>query len=105
MVALELSRAIHTWNEYGYGRFALHYLRNKDKQEVDFLISEQNKPVLLVETKLSDDALAKNLANFQDILHIPAVQLVQKENVFKYLKNGQDKVLIVTAHQWLSSLP
>lgn len=105
MVALELSRAIHTWNEYGYGRFALHYLRNKDKQEVDFLISEQNKPVLLVETKLSDDTLAKNLVNFQNILHIPAVQLVQKENVFKYLKNGQDKALIVTAHQWLSSLP
>lgn len=83
----------------------MHYLRNKDKEEVDFLISLQNKPILLLETKLSDDTLSKNLANFQNILHIPALQLVQKENVFKYLKNGEDKVLIVTAYQWLSSLP
>lgn len=105
MVALELWRAIHNWNEYGYGRFNLYYVRNKEKEEVDFLIADHNKPVLLVETKLSDDTPGKSLFNFQNALNIPAVQLVNKENTFKYIRNGHQKVLVVTAHRWLSSLP
>ena len=83
----------------------MHYLRNKDKQEVDFLIAENNRPMLLVETKLSDDVPAANLLAFQDILKIPAVQLVKKEGVKKVYKNGKNNVLVVTAHRWLSTLP
>ena len=105
MVALELLRAIYNWNEYGYGRFTLHYIRNKEKEEVDFLIADNNKPMLLIETKLSDDKPIKSLINFQKVLNVPAVQLVNKENIFKYIKNEKNKILIVTAHQWLSSLP
>lgn len=105
MVALELWRAVHSWNEYGYGRFNLYYVRNKEKEEVDFLIADYNKPLLLVETKLSDDTPGKSLLNFQNVLNIPAVQLVNKEDTFKYIRNGHQKVLVVTAHRWLSSLP
>lgn len=105
MVALELIRAIYNWNEYGHGRFGLHYIRNKERDEVDFLITEHNKPLLLVEAKFSDSSPTKSLVNFQNALNIPAVQLVNKENIFKYINNGQQKILIITAHQWLSSLP
>lgn len=105
MVALELIRAIYSWTEYGYGRFSLHYIRNKEKDEVDFLITEHNKPLLLVEAKFSDGLPTKSLINFQNVLNIPAVQVVNKENIFKYIKNGQQKILVITAHQWLSSLP
>jgi predicted AAA+ superfamily ATPase len=105
MVAAELLRAIYNWNEYGYGRFALHYIRNKEKEEVDFLIANNNKPVLLIETKLSEDIPAKSLINFQNILNVPAVQLVNKEGIFKYIKNNRNRILVVTAHRWLSSLP
>ena len=105
MVALELLRAIHSWNERGYGRFTLHYIRNKEKEEVDFLIANDNNPVLLVETKLSEGTPARSLVNFQNILNIPAVQLLNKEGVFKYIKNNKNKILIITAHRWLSSLP
>lgn len=105
MAALELLRAIYNWNEHGYGRFSLHYIRDKEKKEADFLIADNNKPVLLLETKLSDELAAKSLLNFQSALNIPAVQLVNKEGVFKYIRNGKNKVLIITAHRWLSSLP
>ena len=105
MVALELLRAVYNWNEYGYGRFTLHYIRNKEKEEVDFLIARNNKPILLVETKLSEDNPVKSLVKFQNILNIPAVQLINKEGVFKYIKNNKNKILIVTASEWLSSLP
>ena len=105
MVALEFLRAIYSWNEYGYGKFTLHYIRNKEKEEVNFLIANNNVPIILIETKLSDDKPAKNLIKFQKILNIPAVQLVNKEGIFKYIKNDKNKVLIVTARRWLSSLP
>lgn len=105
MVALELQRAIHSWNEHGYGKFSLHYIRNKEKEEVDFLIADQNCPVLMVETKFSEDSPSKSLFNFQNALNIPAVQLTNKENVFKHIKNNKQKILLVTAHRWLSSLP
>ncbi|MFH1772282.1 MAG: ATP-binding protein [Candidatus Omnitrophota bacterium] len=105
MVALELLRAINNWNDSGFGVFTLHYIRNKDKQEVDFLIADRNKPLLLIEVKLSEDKPSKNLLYFQNILNVPAVQVVHKEDVYKYIKNGENHLLIITAHRWLSSLP
>lgn len=105
MIALELYKAIFNWNELGYGHFNLHYLKNKEKEEVDFLITQNNNPFLLIEAKYSDLEPAKSLLNFQDILNIPAIQLVNQENIFKLYKNNQNKILIATAHQWLAGLP
>ena len=105
MVALELFRAINNWNDYGFGRFSLHFIRNKEKEEVDFLIADNKNPVLLVEAKFSDEAVSKSLLRFQNDLGIPAVQLVNNENIYRYFKNGKNNILVVTAHQWLSSLP
>ena len=105
LVAVELLRAIETWNDRGWGRFSLHYLRNKEKQEVDFLLAEGHRPFLLVETKMAEESPAPGLLAFQDLLNIPSVQLVKKEGVKKVFKNGRNNVLIVTAYQWLSLLP
>jgi len=105
MVAIELLRAVYNWNEHGYGKFSLHYIRNKEKEEVDFLLAKDGNPVLLAEAKSSDDTVSKNLINFQKKLNVPAVQLVNKENIFRYIKNENNKILLITAHRWLSSLP
>ena len=51
MVALELCRAVSNWNEMGYGRFSLHFIRTKDQQEVDFVIVDDGRPVLLVDAQ------------------------------------------------------
>ena len=105
LAALELFRAVEMWKDYGWGNFALNYLRDKDKQEVDFLITKNNKPLLMIETKLSDDKPSASLINFQYILNIPAVQLVKKEGVQKIYKNKNNNILVATAHRWLSGLP
>jgi len=105
MVALELLRAVSQWNEHGWGQFSLHYLRDKDKRETDFLIARDNKPALIIEVKLSDDQPAENLKSFQNVLDVPAVQLTAKEDVYKLITNSRRKLLVVTAHRWLSSLP
>ncbi len=105
MVALELLRAISNWNDHGFGNFSLHYLRNRDGQEVDFLISNNHHPFLLIETKLSDDYASKSLIKFQKILNIPAVQLVNSDGICKLVSNNNLKIMIISADHWLSLLP
>ncbi|MEA2040602.1 MAG: ATP-binding protein [Thermodesulfobacteriota bacterium] len=105
MVALELFRAVSNWNDLGLGNFSLHYLRNRDKEEVDFLISNNHNPLLLIETKLSDDYASKSLIKFQKILNIPAVQLVNEGDICKLVSNNNLKIMIISAAHWLSLLP
>ena len=105
MVALELFRAVSNWNDLGLGNFALHYIRNREKEEVDFLISNNHTPLILIETKRSDDHASKSLRKFQKVLNIPAVQLVNRNNVCKIVSNNNLRIMIISADHWLSLLP
>ncbi|MDZ7699775.1 MAG: ATP-binding protein [Deltaproteobacteria bacterium] len=105
MVALELFRAVSNWNDLGLGHFSLHYLRNKEKEEVDFLIAGNHKPLLLIETKLADDDADRGLRKFQKTLHVPGLQLVNRPGICKLVSNNNSKILIISADHWLASLP
>ncbi|MBC8414187.1 DUF4143 domain-containing protein, partial [bacterium] len=105
MIAIELWRAITSWNDMGYGFFSLHFIKNKEQQEVDFLIAERNKPLVLIEAKLTDTKPSAALKRFQTALGIPAVQLTEKGEGFRILSQGGQSVLIAPAYQWLSLLP
>jgi len=63
------------WDALGDGELSLHFVRNKERQEVDFLVADGRKPVLLVEAKLGDDRPEKGLLAIQRALRVPAVQL------------------------------
>ncbi len=66
-VASHLLKAVHYWTDYGLGQYALQFIRDKEKREVDFIISKDNKPWFLVEVKASSKAgLSKNLYYFQE---------------------------------------
>ena len=105
MVALELWRAIHNWKESGEGDWALHFVRDRDQREVDFLLVNNRKPFLLNETKLSDTEPSESLRRFQSKFSIPAVQLVLTPNTRHLARNGNQDILICTASQWLANLP
>lgn len=105
MVALELYRAVTIWNDMGLGSFSLHFIKNKEQQEVDFLIADNYKPVLLVEAKLADNHPTPGLIKFQDALQVPAIQLVNQAGGFRKLRNGHQNILIAPACQWLAMLP
>jgi len=105
MVALELYRAVTAWNDMGYGAFSLHFIKNKEQQEVDFLVARDRKPFLLVEAKLSDDQPTAALRKFQAQLSVPAVQLISDAKTFKKVSNAPHAILIAPAFQWLSRLP
>ena len=105
MVALELFRAVNAWNDLGLGKFDLFYIRNKEKEEVDFLITDKNVPKILIEAKSSNSDASHTLLKFQSQLNIPAAQLVNKDDVCKLITNNSQKLLIITAHRWLAGLP
>lgn len=105
MVAIELWRAVTAWNNMGYGHFSLHFIKNKEQQEVDFLIANGNEPFLLIEAKLSETEPSSPLKKFQSALGIPAVQLINKGEGYRIISNGDQYILIAPACQWLSRLP
>lgn len=105
MVAAELWRAVVLWNDLGYGRFTLHFVRDKNKREVDFLIADEGEPFLLVEAKLGDTEPAKALRFFQEQLGVPAVQLTNRGDSYRLYGSGKQQILSVPAAAWLSQLP
>lgn len=77
-IACHLHKAVSFWNETGKGDFGLHYLRDKEKREVDFLLVKDGEPWVAIEVKHSNSAqLSSNLKYFQREINIPhAFQVV-----------------------------
>ncbi|MCG2726127.1 MAG: AAA family ATPase [Elusimicrobia bacterium] len=106
IIAFHLYKAVNLWRSLGQANTNLFYIRDKEKREADFLITEKNNPFLLIECKLNDEMLSENLAVFQRKLKIPvAIQLVNKKNVCKKLKQNGFTQWILSADKFLAILP
>lgn len=68
LVALHLLKLVDAWNDRGHGDFALWYVRDRERREVDFLVTDARRPYLLVEAKLSGDAVTPALRYFKERL-------------------------------------
>lgn len=105
LVASHLLKFCHFWTDNGCGVFELFCLRNKDKEEIDFLICRNKKPWLPVEVKLNDVVPSVNWKKF--INQIPCnygIQIVQKPNYWKCHDYGTKKILVASASDILSYL-
>ncbi len=61
LVASHLLKWVH-WQQDTQGRnLELRYFRDRDGREVDFVVLEGRRPVLLVEAKLGDDEVDRSL--------------------------------------------
>lgn len=102
LIASHLLKACHFWTDTGEGHYELHYLRNKEKQEIDFLISKDKKPWLCVESKLNDTNIDSRSTNkFTLALKCPFVQVVMKDQIFKL----EGSHLVLSASYFLAHLP
>lgn len=73
-IAAHLLKAVQFWTDDGFGDYELYYLRDKNKREVDFLVTKDHKPWLMVEVKTSlKEPLSKHLYYFQEQLNVPHV--------------------------------
>ncbi len=77
LVAICLLKSVYGRIDYRGENIALHYLRTKDGQEVDFALVNDNHIEQLIEVKNSDKEIDKSLFAFHQKYHVPAVQLVK----------------------------
>jgi predicted AAA+ superfamily ATPase len=70
-VAVQLSAACSSWSEQGMGQFELFYLRDQDRREVDFLITRELKPVVLIEAKSAETGFTPALKYYTRKLKVP----------------------------------
>ncbi len=101
-VACHLLKAAEPWTDQGHGDFGLHYIRDKEKREVDFAVVVEGKVEQLVEVKHAESNLHPALRRFAALFPdaVP-VQLVQK---LKRPLTAQG-VQVEPAATWLSRLP
>ncbi len=66
LVAAALLKAVHWWTQSGQGDFGLYFVRDKQKREVDFLVTRDRQPWFMAEVKTSGKSrLSHSLALFQ----------------------------------------
>ncbi len=90
-IACQLLKAVAWWQDLGFDEYGLHFLRTKDKREIDFLVTKNRQPWFMLEAKSSGSRhLNKNLAYFQDRIGAKhAFQLIidagfENSDCFKY---------------------
>lgn len=101
LIASHLFKYTHFIADYEGFKADLHFLRDVDKREVDFLVSIDGKPWFAVEVKLNDTALSPQLLYFKERVAIPYVYQVVKKSAVDRLEKG---VRIISAGKFLSGL-
>ncbi len=105
-VALSLLKEIYFLNDVDGEDYNLHFLRDKDQNEVDFLITKNKIPIIALEVKLSDTAVSNSFKKMTDQLlksnpDLKRVQLVKNlEREF----STKDGVKILNLENFLLNL-
>lgn len=88
-VASELMSRLAFWSDASGDAYQLHYIRNKEQQETDFLIVKDGVPWLLLECKSSDGPIDGHHFVTRDALGgVPLVQVCQAPGVCLLQKTG-----------------
>ena len=100
-VACALLRDLHFIEDTTGSRVALHYLRDKEKHEVDFLPVVDNKPLCMIEVKVSDENFSPSLFRFhRKLKNAKPFQVVYRLK----RKKSKDVARMLPAHQFLRDL-
>jgi hypothetical protein len=100
-VACALLRELHFVEDTTGSKVALHYLRDKEKHEVDFLVLVDNSPVKMVEVKVGDDHFSSSLFRFHRYLKsAKPFQIVYRLK----RKKSKGPARMVPAHRFLRDL-
>lgn len=106
MIAGHLLKACHFWTDIGQGSFDLFYLRNRDKNEIDFLVTKNKKPWIAVEAKSQDRTWSSSFQVFREQIHIPyCFQVVQKTYPKEIWQDNFGTCGILDANNFLVHLP
>ncbi|MEQ1665848.1 MAG: DUF4143 domain-containing protein, partial [Bdellovibrionales bacterium] len=102
LVALSLMKEIYFRRDCKGEVFGLNYIRNKQGNEIDFLITKKKKPHMLIEVKESDSEPSPNFKSFEK--YVPGVQKVQ---LVKNLERGftnKEGISVLPMASWLATM-
>ncbi len=77
LVALALLKHVHSLTDRTGRDHGLYYVRTKEGREVDFCLSQDNRPTQLIEAKLGQTDFSPALKFYSRALSVPGVQLVR----------------------------
>lgn len=104
-VACHLKKSTDFWSESGLGEFDLYFLRDKSQREVDFLITRDQNPWLLIEAKTSNQSITPALYHYQKLTGAPlAFQVTKNIPYVDYDCFSKEGNFIVPAQTFLSQL-
>jgi uncharacterized protein len=100
LVAVCLLKHVYAKMDYYGENYALHYLRTKDGEEVDFALVKDDCIEQIIEVKNSNHEMSKVLSSFNKKYHFPAIQVVRN------LKHeySQEGIKVLKAVNFLSNL-
>ena len=101
LVACALLKEAHRRQDVEGEDYRLHYVRNKDGQEIDFLVTRANKPERLIEVKWADSSLSPYFKKFFPRDQLKRVQVVGE---LKQSKSYPSAERIEPAIRFLSKL-
>jgi predicted AAA+ superfamily ATPase len=105
-VMSHLNKACHTWTDFGLGDFKLWYLRDREKREVDALITRDNSPWMMIEIKLNDLNVSRPLQRYAQLLKCKnVVQVVKPDDIYRQIKIESRIYHVVSAGMFLLWLP
>ena len=87
-VAALLHRAVTLWKDRFGENFGLHYICTHQGEEVDFLITLDNKPYLLIEAKQGKPDPIPTYYRFSEILQVPCIILTSLGAYGRKMKGG-----------------
>ena len=100
-VACALLRDLHFIEDTTGSRVALHFLKDKEKHEVDFLPVVDNRPICMIEVKVSEENFSPSLFRFHRKLeNAKPIQIVYKLK----RKKSKDAAKMLPAHEFLRDL-
>ncbi len=102
LTACALLKEIHRLNDLYGESYNLHYIRTKEGFEIDFLVTGEKSPELLLEVKWGDDKPSRNFSRFST--YFPNSRKVQIVKELTREKTFPDGLEIRKAHSWLTDL-
>jgi uncharacterized protein len=101
LIASHLLKFCHFLEDTEGYRIELHFLRDREKREVDFLVAVDRTPWFAVDVKRSDGGTSSSLHYFGQRLRIPYLYQVVWELENSYQKDG---IFVMSPADFLSAL-
>ena len=89
LVACALFKEIHRAQDVDGENVDLYFIKNKDGQEIDFLVTREKQPYQLVEVKWKDASLSQNFKRFLAEQSLKKVQVVGAIEEAKSFPGGE----------------